>query len=55
MAKSKKEKKTTVKLPPEQYSKAENYLEKIKEADSVTELKHYYAKFKNIVESSQKC
>jgi hypothetical protein len=50
-----KEKKTTVKLPPEQYSKAENYLGKIKEADSVTELKYYYSKFKSIIESSQKC
>lgn len=55
MAKSKKEKKTKVKLPPEQYSKAEVYLEKIKEADSVTELRYYYTKFKDIVESSQKC
>ncbi|WP_205174777.1 hypothetical protein [Bacillus pakistanensis] len=50
-----KSEKIKVELPPELYSKAEKYLEKIKEADSVIELNYYYKKFKEIIEGSESC
>jgi hypothetical protein len=46
------QKRIKVELAPELYSKVSFYLEKLKGAESVVELNHYYKKIKRIIESS---
>ncbi|MEG9297501.1 hypothetical protein V6B33_13615 [Mangrovibacillus sp. Mu-81] len=51
MAKWKK-KRIKVELPPEDYEKANHYMKRLKEAESVIELNYYYKKMAQIIESS---
>ncbi|XXM72254.1 hypothetical protein ACQ0QQ_21800 [Lysinibacillus sphaericus] len=52
MAKWKK-KRIKVELPPEDYEKANLYMKRLKEADSVIELDYYYKKVAQIIENSR--
>ncbi|WRP06952.1 hypothetical protein U9J35_01925 [Rossellomorea aquimaris] len=52
MAKWKK-KRIKVELPPEDYEKANQYIKRLKEADSLVELNYYYNKVAKIIEKSQ--
>ncbi|GLI84542.1 hypothetical protein ANABIO32_22500 [Rossellomorea marisflavi] len=48
-----KNKRIKVELPPEQYAKAQQYLERLKEADNLVELNYYYKKVAQILGKSQ--
>lgn len=47
-----KKRKIKVELPPEEYEKANLYLEKLTEAESLIELNYYYKKVTKIIENS---